>query len=383
MAKIPLTAGDVEKLLADPSPHSRAETAMKIGESFGPALGKAERGIAEGIFRIMIKDAEVRVREALAETLKANPAIPHDIALALAADVDEVALPVIRSSEVLSDDDLIAIIGADNETKQIAVAQRPQVSERVSRALVETERESVVGTLVANDGAEISRESFDKVLETLGNSIAVQEALVRRKRIPVAIAERMLTLVSATLRDELIARHEMPGGMADFLVLQSREKATVALAGESGAEDVMTLVRQLHESDRLTPSIILRALCVGDLRFFEAAISVRAGVPLVNARRLIYDPGELGLKRVYEAAGLPVAQFIAARAAVRAVQMLEYDGAMDSAEDRKRFSRRLIEMILTQYGELGVEFEYDDVDYLITRIDGLPPDFIEILDDGK
>ena len=40
-------------------------------------------------------------------------------------------------------------------------------------------------------------------------------------------------------------------------------------------------------------------------------------------------------------------------------------------------------MILTQYGELGVEFEYDDLDYLITKIDGLPPDFIEILGDDK
>ena len=94
MAKVPLTARDVERLLADPSPGSRAEAAVKIGASFGPALGEAERGIAEEIFRIMIKDAEVRVREALADTLKENPAIPHDVAMALASDVDEVALPV-------------------------------------------------------------------------------------------------------------------------------------------------------------------------------------------------------------------------------------------------------------------------------------------------
>ena len=320
MARLPLSARDVEKLLADPSAHSRAETAIKIGANFGAALGDTERTIAEEIFRIMIKDAEVRVREALADTIKENLDIPHDVALALASDVDSVALPVIRSSEILSDDDLMAIIAADSETKQIAVAQRPKVSERVSKALVETERESVVGTLVANDGAEISREVFDKVIDTLGGNESLQEALVRRQHMPVAIAERLLTLVSSTLRDELIARHEMPGGMADFLVLQSREKATVALSGESGAEDVMTLVRQLHAGDRLTPSIILRALCVGDLRFFEAAISVLTGVPLVNARKLIYDPGEMGLKRVYSAAGLPEGQYLAARAAVRAVE---------------------------------------------------------------
>ncbi|MEK9752285.1 MAG: DUF2336 domain-containing protein [Rhodospirillaceae bacterium] len=229
MAKTPLTARDVERLLADPSAQSRAEAAVKIGVSFGPALGEAERGIAEEIFRIMIKDAEVRVREALADTLKENPSIPHDVAVALASDVDPVALPLIRSSEVLSDDDLIAIIAADSETKQIAVGQRPHVSERISKALVETERESVVGTLVANDGAEISRETFDKVIDSLGEAESVQEALVRRRRMPVAIAERLLTLVSASLREELIARHEMPGGMADFLSLKILEKAQAAL----------------------------------------------------------------------------------------------------------------------------------------------------------
>jgi len=380
MAKTPLTAVDVEKLLADPSPQSRSETAVKVASSFGPTLGDTERGIAEEIFRIMAKDAETRVREALADCLKDNPSIPKDVALSLASDVDSVSLPIIEFSEVLTDDDLLAIIATDNEAKQIAVAQRPQVSEQISRALVDTERGAVVSTLVANDGAEISREIFDKVVETLGDHADVQEAMVRRRKLPVAIAERLLTMVSENLRQELIARHEMPGGMADFLVLQSCEKATVALSGESSAADVMVLVRQLHESGRLTSSIILRALCVGDLPFFEASLSVLTGVPLANTRKLIYDPGELGLQRIYIAAKLPEPQFIAARATVRAVEELEYDGIEDAAQDRQRFSRRLIEIILPQYDELGVEFESDDLDYLITKIDGLPPDYIEVLD---
>ncbi|MBT6095300.1 MAG: DUF2336 domain-containing protein [Rhodospirillaceae bacterium] len=382
MAKIPLTPADVERLLANPSPESRAEAATRVGESYGADLGDAERGIAEEIFRIMVKDAEARVRQALSESLKDNPAIPHDLALSLAEDVAEVALPVIEFSDVLTDSDLLDIIASNDETKQVAVASRPMVSETISSALVDTENEAVVSTLVANDGAEISRESFDKVIDTLGASEKVQTALVRRTKVPVAIAERLLSVVSDNLRDELAARHEMPGGMADYLVLHSRERATVALSQDSSAEDVGVLVRQLHGADRLTPSIILRALCVGDMRFFEAALSTMADVPLVSARKLIYDPGELGLHRIYSAAGLPEPQFVAARAAVRVVQELEYDGIENSAEDRERFARRMIEMILTQYDELGVEFESDDLDYLITKIDGLPPDHIEVLDPG-
>jgi len=198
-----------------------------------------------------------------------------------------VSLPVIQFSDVLTDDDLLNIIADNDEAKQVAVASRPSVSETVSSALVDTGNETVVTALVSNDGAEISRESFDKVVETLGDSEKVQEALVRRQKMPVAIAERLLTMVSENLRDELAARHEMPGGMADYLVLHSRERATVALSQESSAEEVGVLVRQLHQAGRLTPSIILRALCVGDMRFFEAALSILSDVPLVNARTLI------------------------------------------------------------------------------------------------
>jgi uncharacterized protein (DUF2336 family) len=380
MAKTPLTAADVNRLLANPSADSRIEAVGKVAESFDEDIGDAERAIAEQIFRLMVKDAEVRVREALADSLKDNAAVPHDVALAMAADVESVSLPIIQCSDVLTDDDLLSIIAENDEAKQIAVAGRPSVSEHVSTALVDTGNESVVTALVSNDGAEISRASFDKVVDTLGESERVQAALVHRSKMPIAIAERLLTKVSDSLRDELTARHEMPGGMADFLILQSREKATIGLSQDSDASDVRVLVQQLHESDRLTSSIVLRALCVGDLRFFEAALSTLSSVPLVSARKLIYDPGGLGLHRIYSASSLPEAQFIAAKAAVQAVQELEYDGAGDTHDDRKRFSRRLIEMVLTQYDELGVEFESDDLDHLISKIDDLPPDFIEVLD---
>ena len=55
--------------------------------------------IAKGIFWVMAKDAEIRVREALTLNL-----LPNKGAQALAKDAsDSVALPVIQFSEVLSE----------------------------------------------------------------------------------------------------------------------------------------------------------------------------------------------------------------------------------------------------------------------------------------
>ena len=85
MAPSGLTQDDVVRLLTDPSGNARAETAGKIAASFNSgALSESERKIAEEIFRLMVRDAEVRVREALALNLKQSPGVPHEVALALA-----------------------------------------------------------------------------------------------------------------------------------------------------------------------------------------------------------------------------------------------------------------------------------------------------------
>lgn len=126
-----LTAEDVRDLARDPSPSNRAATAAKIAGQFNDSLsdgtlGARELRLAEEIFRLMVRDAEVRVREALSANLKSNPRLPHDVAIALAKDVDSVALPMLSASEVLTPDDLIQIVASQGTpTRLDAIAGRP------------------------------------------------------------------------------------------------------------------------------------------------------------------------------------------------------------------------------------------------------------------
>ena len=151
-----LTKEDVSKLLSDPSAETRADMAAKIAGDFDAnALSENERRLAEEIFHVMVKDAEVRVREALALNLKENTGVPHDVALSLARDVETVALPMLRFSEVLTDEDLIQIVASQSPAKQVAIAKRAQVSEGVSEALVYAGNEEAVTTLAAHSRPEI------------------------------------------------------------------------------------------------------------------------------------------------------------------------------------------------------------------------------------
>ena len=137
-----LSVEDVRNLLSDPSAENRALTATKVAAAFSSGkLNERERELAEGIFRIMARDVEQKVREALSQTIRLSPDLPHDVALALANDIAAVAVPFIEASSVLTDDDLLDIIRSKPAEYQVAVAGRAEVSERVSDAL---DRKSVV-----------------------------------------------------------------------------------------------------------------------------------------------------------------------------------------------------------------------------------------------
>ncbi|GEO82769.1 DUF2336 domain-containing protein [Pararhodospirillum oryzae] len=372
MADTRLTADDVTRLLSDPSSSNRAETAGKLARQFeGGALTAAERRMAEDIFRLFAKDVEVQVRQALASNLKETPLIPHDLARVLAGDVDEVALPILEYSSVLNDQDLLEIVRSHANTKMEAIARRKEVSEEVSGALVETGGEEVVATLISNVGAQMSDASLERAIDRFGDSERVQLPMVQRPRLPATVAEKLVDKVSENLRAALVSRHDINPDLAANLILAGREKATLTYAITSSEEEVERLIVQLADRQRLTPSIILRALCMGDLKFFEYALAHRSGIPVVNARMLIHDSGDLGFQGIYRKAGLPDPFYPAMLAAVTVAQEMDYDGREN---DRPRYARRMIERILTQYGDLGVNFENDDLDYLVAKMGQLPSD---------
>jgi len=361
-----LNEEDVAKLLANPSADIRAEIAEKIAGQH-PSLSAQQRKLAEDIFRLMVKDAEVRVREALSRQLKENPTVPHDVAASLARDVESVSLPILQFSEVLTDEDLIEIVRSQSAEKQVAVAKRAHVSAGLADALVDTRNEDVVATLVGNEGAEIAEDTLRRVADEFGTSDVVGKPLIGRRNLPVTVAERLMTRVSENLRQALMARPDMTPETATNLLLHARELAVLGLA--EADTDVLKLVDHLYRNARLTPSIILRAVCMGDMTFFEAAMAKLARIKLENARTLIHDGGKRGFEALFDKAGLPKAFYAAMRAAIDVSYEMEYDGGPN---DRERFSRRMIERILTQYGDLGVDFENDDLEYLLAKMNELP-----------
>ena len=235
--------------------------------------------------------------------------------------MESVALPVIQFSDVLSDEDLVSIVRECGESKQAAVARRPGLSEAVSEALVDTGNERVVGILLSNHEAQISDKALIKVVSGFADSSEIQALMVERPTLSLAVCEPLISRISESLREQLITRHELPRELADELLRHGQERA--AAAGpvvQSATADTRHLVERLHARNALAPNLLLRALCVCDLNFFKAAMSVMAGIPAENVNALIFDEGPAGFKAVFRASGLPRDLFVAFRTAMDVVK---------------------------------------------------------------
>ena len=94
----------------------------------------------------------------------------------------------------------------------------------------------------------------------------------------------------------------MSSDMVMDLFFNARERATENLIhdGTKAEMDFGDFVEQLYNNGRLTETLIFRALCLGDVIFFEAALAKLADIPIRNAYQLIQDRGYLGLNAIYE-----------------------------------------------------------------------------------
>ena len=121
----------------------------------------------------------------------------------------------------------------------------------------------------------------------------------------------------------------------------------------------------MYKRQVLNGSLLLRALARGSMTFFEHGLANLAGTPHGRAWLMIHDGGPLGLKALYDRAGLPARLYGAFRAGVDTWRQLVAEGG---DLDRDRFQQRMLERFLTQRPNAGRE----DVAYLMERLDQAP-----------
>ena len=132
------------------------------------------------------------------------------------------------------------------------------------------------------------------------------------------------------------------------------------------------MIVHLYQNDRLTPTIMLRALCMGDMEFFVSSVAVRARVPLSNTRSLILGGNRSDIAALLEKADLPKSLQPAFVAAIEVAGDTDYDGGED---DQERFRRRMLERIITNFEQPGQVMGEDNIEYLLARLSQIDAGF--------
>ncbi len=365
-APSPLTRADVDRLLHDNSTSVRIDVLKKVSDIYDPArLNESEQLLAEQIFRLLVRDSVEKIRESLAESLKGNPHIPKDIIRDLAMDTQTVATPILTMSEVLNDADILNIVrNTEDVWRYLAISRRPIISKEISGALVDTRHQEVINSLLDNKGAAFSKESYAHIADIAyhTNDQEMADKLAEHPSLPVAVVEKLMNAVSEGIAVKLSDTYGIDHEQLESGTHHALEKSTLELiAIHNDHEQTANLVAQLYHADRLTASLIINALCHGNIDFFEISFATLAQIPLENARMLISDRGRLGFSAIYDKSGLPMSMLESVRLLLQAVQRTIADQIKPGSAG---FATHVINHMITMSNDRPV----DNLSYMLALI---------------
>lgn len=244
--------------------------------------------VLSDIFMALVVEAEHEIRRRLAEKLASTSWAPRTLISILALDDIDIARPVIASSPVLTDRDLIRLLVEATIEHQIEVARRPALGPLVVDAIIAQDEPAVLTALAGNDTARISPDGMAHLVEASRRTPSLRSPLARHARLTAPLAERLYVWVGQALRAALISRFPIDAEALDRAIADAVGEAyadpfaepTSVPAAEPGAEQEemeRRLIAKLDGSGQLRPGYLLRALKEGKLSLFEASLAKLSG----------------------------------------------------------------------------------------------------------
>lgn len=367
MNKQLLNKQDLTALSSSPTIDNKSDIARKITKYYNTA-SVSEKGLklAEDIFRIMVQDVAVKVRQVLAESLKNCHNLPNDIVNSIINDTDNVAMPFLKYYANLSNEDLIRILNMPSINKQKAIAERPNLPAEISHYISECCPEEVVGVLISNESANIHEKTYSNILQKYSGSDEIKKRLVNRSELPTSIIEKISNYLSEDLKKRLIISHNVPADIASDIIDEVKEKTTLRISEDySSDKQIEELVHQLYSSNRLTSGLVVRSICMGDMKFFEYALVYLSNTSIQEVRKILFtSSADFMIRNLLRKAFIPKTLFPAVFSALKVIKEIKFDC---QKSNRRSFVHKVIERILT-YTPNNEELSDEDIRYLVSKI---------------
>lgn len=353
----------IRQALQGSTAEARANAVQKIGREIRAVeLNEPERAFAVKLMDRICSDVSALVRRALSVTLKNSQNLPRHIALALIKDIDSIAVPILSSSPILTDEDLVSVLRSKAADKIRAIAQRKTISLHVSHAIVSFGDSAATARLAANDGALISPETAELIADLHAEDDLIRDAALSRHDMPPSVITKLIEHSA----DKIDANLKTYPGISDARAAQvardTRERAQTYVIGASWPDDrLRDYTRALDKSGKLTPRLILRAAGRGDIRFAIMGLSLLAGQTLAKTKLMVLASSGLGIKALALRARFTVPQIDLLTACIRTYLSVEQENrALTPARFQLSVAERLISLEL----DFPMEIETDLLDIL-------------------
>jgi uncharacterized protein (DUF2336 family) len=280
-----------------------------------PPAGELSPVLSE-IFLTLARQAEREVRKVLSEKLAHAEWAPAALVNVLALDEIEIARPILESSPILQDEDLLRVLIEASLEHQIAIARRPQISGRVADAVIDQAEPAVLMALTTNRTAEISAEGVRRLVEHSRRIAALRGPLTRHPLLTEALAEQLYQWVGTALRQSIAARFTVDEETLGAAVLDAVEGVLRPTSPEpdpvdQGDRDEMErrLIDKLQSAGQLRAGLLIRAVREKRLSLFVHGLSALGGFAVGQVRTALSAPTPEALYYACAAVGIDRAVF--------------------------------------------------------------------------
>jgi uncharacterized protein (DUF2336 family) len=250
----------------------------------GDASAPQIQDLLNSIFMGLVIGAEREIRHRLADKLATAEWTPPALVNVLALDEIEIARPIIASSPVLQDADLVRLLVEATIEHQIEVARRPHIGCSVVAAILNAGEPAVMTALAANTTAHVSEDDMKRLVAAAHDTAALRTPLSCHPKLTGELALQLYTWVGQTLRTALADRFRLDPQLLEQAMAQAVEEAHGAapdgeglvILPRDGEREAMErrLIEKLHDAGQLRPGYLVRVLQEGRLSMFITALAV-------------------------------------------------------------------------------------------------------------
>ena len=162
----------------------------------------------------------------------------------------------------------------------------------------------VVDNLIGNPDAPMTKPVCETLLDRFETEVEVLDKLAVRDDLVADIVVKLTARVSEAAREKLHRTYSIPGTL-DPVVEEAAVGAIIELLKETAEEDLMIVVQTLKADNKLTPTVLLRALEAGHQNFLEIGLEVLSGRTADHVRSVVRRADEGAVAQLLGRAEIP------------------------------------------------------------------------------